>query len=114
MRHGLMKLWVYMNTSDWIAPEREYLDFDEPAIRRYIEEHPIPENKDFKTADDIVYELCHCTGLIALSPKFSDEFVEWYDDLISETNGCDNNFAAFDDDNDGDNEEDKEETALVK
>ncbi len=76
------KVWLFMYTSTWDCPQREYMGFVEEEIRDYIAENPMPENTHFKDVDEVVRELCQSTGIITLDPETPYEFVSWYQELI--------------------------------
>ena len=85
MGSSFQKFYVYISSFDWDAPLREYMGFEEPKVREFIEKNPMPLNNHWESADDVVNELCTSTGILTLPSDTSDEMLRWFEYLITET-----------------------------
>ncbi len=84
MGHYFHKCWIYIDSSQWMAPEREFLGLKRTDMKEYIRKHPMPPNSLFNTTTECMNDLLYNTGIITVSVKEKDEsdFVRWYEGLI--------------------------------
>ncbi len=91
LRHGMLGdksggVDDYWDTSDWIAPEREYLFSITPAkkaiITEWLAEHPLPTNSLYDSPQAVIKDLTQATGIITLNEDTAHDFVEWFEDFI--------------------------------
>lgn len=85
MGHTFHKCFVYIDSFDWSAPERQYIGFKKQDLREYIKKHPMPPNSYYTSTKELVDEMLNCHGVITLQVKETDEkaFIEWYEGLIA-------------------------------
>jgi len=86
MGHEFRKCWIFLDTTNWVAPEREYFiscKFDDERVQTWIKEHPIPINTLFSNEEEAFRDLTESTGAISVQAGEGDDFIDWYGGFIS-------------------------------
>ena len=77
------KGWYLYHSVTCEAVEPEYLGISEEQIRKYLKEHPMPEDPAY-SVEEMVSDITNSTGALTLPDETRDETANFVADLINE------------------------------
>jgi len=77
---------IYMDSTNWTVPDREYLDLNKEKMQEYIKTHPMPKNNtySFGNPQEAIDDITESQGAIIIDFDESQEFINWLEGLLSD------------------------------
>jgi len=66
------KCWLIYESCSCTAIDPEFLDIEEEKVRKYLDEHKMPEDPLY-SKEDLIYDVCHSSGVLTLSEDINEE-----------------------------------------
>lgn len=87
MGHEFHKCLVYMDMSNWTAPELDYIRNDK-LFSKYVKKNPMPKNNTYDNEEQLEMSIMNSGGILTLDVDADENIVLYLEDLIDYMQGC--------------------------